>query len=489
MIFRVLICLLIIVGSSSQLLAQSGAADPQPPNSPPTNAKPDSQVIQPADTPGTPSAAPKEDNDSAAKVTKKYDPQKKCVDPDEFAVELKSGRNPVGDTIVIGTNFLPTNQRIDVGVRSPYVDRTRYFAGIERDDGERDLLPRQEVVTRRAVEADPLVKKHLLEADQTIVNLDIDDADAGLWHKADLYLYTCGTTGSPSRVSRAGVRLSPYWYSLWICAAAVLVLYAWVAFALRKQDHTLISFMRALDPVKVTAGPDGKGSLSKFQIFAFSLVVFGLILLFMLQTGMLSDLSGTILTLLGINGIGATMAKGADAQRTTIAPENRAWLLRRNWISTAKTPVDVSNASWRDLFSTNGEFDVYRYQSFIFALVVMVALIAAGVTQLPTFVIPDTILGIVGLSQVVYIGGKLVTPTNMSDLNAAITDLRDRESKFRDAAAAAKKGAVASLPEAIPLAGQAAYDAYKDKAADVAALFTAETGIAVSPATLEPSVT
>jgi hypothetical protein len=192
--------------------------------------------------------------------------------------------------------------------------------------------------------------------------------------------------------------------------------------------------------------------------------------------------------LLGINGIGATVAKGADAQRNTIAPENRAWLLRKNWIPIAKTLVDPANASWRDFFSTDGEFDVYRYQSFIFGLVVGLALIAGGVTQLSTFVIPDTILGIVGLSQAVYIGGKLVTPTNISALNAAITDLRDRESKFRDAATAAKKSSVADLQEAISLAGQSAYDAYLDKAKDVAALFTAETGIAVSPDALAPSI-
>jgi hypothetical protein len=204
---------------------------------------------------------------------------------------------------------------------------------------------------------------------------------------------------------------------------------------------------------------------------------------------MLCDLSGTILTLLGINGLGATVAKGADAQRNTILPENRAWLLRRNWILTAKTPVDTSKASWRDLFSTDGEFDVYRYQSFIFSLVVIVALIAAGVTQLSTFVIPDTILGIVGLSQLVYIGGKLVTPTNMSDLNAAITDLRDREKKFRDSATAAKRGAVGNLQEAIALAGQSAYDTYKDKAKDVAALFELQTGNPVGAASLEPSLT
>jgi hypothetical protein len=268
----------------------------------------------------------------------------------------------------------------------------------------------------------------------------------------------------------------------------ILILYGCIAYAVRKQDHTFISLIRALDPVTVTAGPDGKGSLSKFQALSFTLVVFGLFFLCMLQTGMLTDLSGTILTLMGISGIGATVAKGADAQRNTISAENRAWLLRRNWIPSAKTPVDTSNACWRDFFTTNGEFDVYRYQSFIFAFGVIVALIFAGVTQLSTFVIPDTILGIVGLSQVIYIGGKLVTPTNMSDLNTAIGDLRDREKQFRDSANAAKHSAVASLQEAVQFAGQSAYDAYKGKANDVAALFTLETGNPVSPASLEPAL-
>ena len=119
----------------------------------------------------------------------------------------------------------------------------------------------------------------------------------------------------------------------------------------------------------------------------------------------------------------------------------------------AKATIDPSNASWRDFFTTDGIFDVYRYQSFIFALVVIGALIAAGVTQLSTFVIPDTILGIVGLSQVVYIGGKLVTPTNMSDLNAAIAGLRTEENKFKDAATSAKQGPVTSLADAIISSG------------------------------------
>jgi hypothetical protein len=45
------------------------------------------------------------------------------------------------------------------------------------------------------------------------------------------------------------------------------------------------------------------------------------------------------------------------------------------------------------------------------------------------------------------------------------------------------------LAEAIPLMGQDAYDAYRQKARDVAAIFADATGLAVADASLEPLVT
>ena len=418
------------------------------------------------------------------------DPQKQCVKTGEFAVELRAGRNPVGAPVALATNFLPTNQRVDIGVRAPFVDGVRYFAGIDYGD-ETYLLKRQDAVTHRATESDPLVQKHLLEPDQTIVTLNMGDDLAWYWSRVDLYLYTCNNPvgQSPWRVSSVSIRLSPYWFSVGAVVAEVLILYFWIAFALRKPDHSFGSFLRALNPAQVSAGPDGKGSLSTFQTLAFSLAVAALITLLLLQTGTLVDLSGSILTLLGISGIGSTIAKGTDSQRNTLSADNRAWLLRHNWISMAKTVVDPSNATWRDFFTTDGVFDVYRYQSFIFGLVVIGGLIAAGANQLSTFVVPNTILGIVGLSQVVYIGGKLVTPTNISDLNAAISGLRSDEQKLKVTAVAAKQGQLASLTEAIPLMGPGAYHAYRQKARDVAAIFTDATGIGVADVSLDPIVT
>ncbi|RTE88407.1 hypothetical protein D6B98_35930 [Bradyrhizobium sp. LVM 105] len=85
---------------------------------------------------------------------------------------------------------MPTNQRVDVGVRAPFVDDVRYFAGIDYGD-ETYLFKRQDVVTHRATESDALVKKHLLEPDQTIVTLNMGDDLAWFWSRVDLYLYTC----------------------------------------------------------------------------------------------------------------------------------------------------------------------------------------------------------------------------------------------------------------------------------------------------------
>jgi hypothetical protein len=484
---------LMLAGGFVLLASPVFAQTVSPQKAQPGNEETKPKTVQAQQSNGPPASAPVAPVNSAVVVptgSPKLQPQKNCVKKNEFADELKSGIRPVGDAIAFGTNFLPTNQRVDVGVRTPFVKGRRYFAALGYEDGDSYLLKRQDVVTRAASESDVLVKKRSLEEDQTIVTLNMGDDFAWFWTRVDLYLYVCddAVSESPFQVSVASVRLSPYWLSLGITAGSIFLLYLLVAFEFRRRGGGTISFVRGLNPAKLSAGLDGKGSLSTFQTLSFSLVVFGLILFFFLQTGMLSDLSGTILVLLGISGVGSTIAKNSDTQRNAISPENRVWLFQRSWIPAVTLSArDPSNASWRDFFTTDDVFDVYRYQSFIFGLVVVGALVASGVTQLSTFAIPDTILGIVGLSQLVYIGGKITGTTNMSDLNGVISDLRDQEKKLRDAVVSrAGPGANVNLQAAVTDAERPAYDSYKSNARGVASLLQELTGVVVPDAELEP---
>jgi hypothetical protein len=125
-------------------------------------------------------------------------------------------------------------------------------------------MKRQDVVTRRAVESDALVKKRVLEADQTIVTLNMGDDLAWFWSRVDLYLYTCNPPvgESPARVSVASVRLSPYWLSLLLAAVAVVALYIWAAYVLRRKDHAFLSVIRGLNPAKA---PTGKPASRRFR--------------------------------------------------------------------------------------------------------------------------------------------------------------------------------------------------------------------------------
>ncbi len=184
-------------------------------------------------------AAPAAQGDVKPSPEPDRNPNKQCVSNDDFNIELRSNYRPVGETLVVGTSFLPTGQPVDIGIRTSYVDGLRYFAAVRHDDGYRRVLARQDVVTRRAVASDSLVKDRLLEADQTIVTLELETRDAGVWQMADLYLYTCA--GSPSRISQINIRLSPYRYSLWVTGLTILVLYLLMAWFLRKHDGTFQS--------------------------------------------------------------------------------------------------------------------------------------------------------------------------------------------------------------------------------------------------------
>jgi hypothetical protein len=242
-----------------------------------------------------------------------------------------------------------------------------------------------------------------------------------------------------------------------------IALYVLVAIAVANEENKIrvpqLKWYRFLDPVVLSSDPNGNGSISRLQILFFSVLLFCLLFYILVRVGLLSDMSSTVLLLLGISGVGAAAANGTDTKRKRLKFENWAWLLNKQWLP-ANGVASVNIAKWRDIVSGAGGFDVYRFQMLIFSLVVGLALLQLGFAELSSFEIPAALLGVLGLSQVIYIGGKLVDAPSVQDLDAALDKLIAAESSFADAAV--KQGIAGSTnPSAPPAAAVAAMPEYR----------------------------
>jgi hypothetical protein len=383
--------------------------------------------------------------------------------------------------IIYNSNLVPAGSVVEFGLASSLDPEAHYFA-VFLEDKE---IPRDEVRhgarARRAGETDDFVAKRLLRSGDTIVSIDVPNDVAGWWTRRNLYIYQCDSTRRPFNVSYLPVYLSPYHASIWLAVAIVLAAYFLSAKAFGRLSGLTLKGAKAWNPIRITAGSDNRGSLSAFQVFFFTVLVFAMLAYVLLRTGVLSDLSTTVLELLGIAGIGAAAAKGADSSKTALDPTNQAWLMNKGWFDKDSTNA-ATDPSFYDLISSDGSFDVYRFQSLIFTGAVGLALFAGGVFQLASFTVPQNILGILGLSQVVYIAGKLVTSNNATQLNAVITDLRNAEAAYREAA-----HTTSDAPEAKDKTARARATLL-DKAGGAAKLFTDVTGRPVSSAKIESLV-
>ena len=338
--------------------------------------------------------------------------------------------------VIETTPILPADASSEFILKAPYDKDVTYYGKIV---GKRGWPYKDEIRTfggRDFISADRMSEKSkyvasgLASKDDTLLTFRVSEAAGGLWRSKTVYFYTCRGGDNPEIFSTIEQVVSSDQWSSIVVILATLLLYFLAAATLSTPGNRFAS----LDPVILTSGSDGKGSLAKFQILFFSVIVFALLSYVFVRTGQLSDLSETILMLLGIAAIGSTAAKATDAQRNKIDFENWSWLRSKKWIE-QKGLYGERKASWADIITSDGEFDVYRYQSCIFSLIVGVALIVVGVNQLSSFSIPGTLLGVLGLSQVVYVTGKLVSKPALAEVNSSITTLRRLESEFRIAAA------------------------------------------------------
>lgn len=193
-----------------------------------------------------------------------------------------------------------------------------------------------------------------------------------------------------------------------------------------RRKMTLRDF---LNPIHLMADAFHRGSVAKFQVVLFSFLVGGLLLSLVLENGVLIALSGTVVGLLGIVGAGAAVGQSTANFRNRMDFDNWTWLVTKNVL-----PInEAAGASprWRDLVTTNREFDVYKLQALIFSVAVALALLAAGASSLSSFDVPQTLLGILALSQGIFVAGVLVRPPAVGDLDKALTDLRQAEERAR----------------------------------------------------------
>jgi hypothetical protein len=291
-----------------------------------------------------------------------------------------------------------------------------------------------------------------------------------------------GQAASQGRLLFEGVvPVSVWWFPLGATLVTLAIVYpgcALVAWALARRRATTETvekpgFLASLDPVQITNDAYGRASLSKLQIFGFSLVVFGLLLYYQFRNGILSGLSEDVLILLGISAVGTVGGRITYARKRRLSLDNWVWLRRKGWLPpTAR--AGAGRAKWRELIvdADSKEIDPYSFQMAIFSVVVAVALIASSLTGLTTFEIPNELLGLLGLSQIVFIGGKAAEKSPYVELDERLTSLRQRERKYQLAVAAAAAITDPTARTAADAAVKAERDAFKTETAQAADMFT-----------------
>ena len=215
--------------------------------------------------------------------------------------------------------------------------------------------------------------------------------------------------------------------------ATLLTVALWLAVVLGRAQVN--GGTKEFNPLVLTQGPFGRASLSNLQLFFFLVIVIWFVLYGLTGTGELSGLSADILSLLGIGAAGTAGAKATITFRRRISNGNWAWIKEKGWIecSLETKREEGESPNMGDLVSTDGQFDVTKFQALAFTLIIGISLLLTGLTSpngLANLTIDGNYLALIGLSQVVYVGGKAITPPTNTELGAEITKLRGLEAAF-----------------------------------------------------------
>jgi hypothetical protein len=156
-------------------------------------------------------------------------------------------------------------------------------------------------------------------------------------------------------------------------------------------------FTRSISPLQLIQNPAKKTiSVSKVQIFIWTAItLFGIIYVYRVSATFL-EITPQVLVLLGIGG-GTAVASKYYAIRNkgkgTVPAEGK---------DPSKEKAEVQPVGFG-----NGRSDIFRFQMLSFTLVVAV-IVAIEIFQTNAFpVLPDNLVGVMGISNAVYLGHKV----------------------------------------------------------------------------------
>ena len=155
----------------------------------------------------------------------------------------------------------------------------------------------------------------------------------------------------------------------------------------------------------------------------------------------LVELNGELGILLGIAGIGTFVGKATDSRRLMLSEVNFSWIRNKKWIKKDlhKGKYEKRRPKLSDLITTDGNFDIARFQAVGFTLVIGVALLIEGIDANVedvgafSFSIGETYLTLIGVSQGLYVGGKFSQKDELKQLDQKLDQVREKEQIFKTA--------------------------------------------------------
>lgn len=254
-----------------------------------------------------------------------------------------------------------------------------------------------------------------------------------------------------------------------------------------------------INPLKITAEVTGRASLSKTQVYFFTLIVSWISIYWITKEGGLVPLNNSIIMLLGIAAGGAGLGRVAGTARSRVTAENWAWAKKKRWIKNdfTQAPSDCV-PKFSDFFISDQGFEVSRFQAVIFSVIVGISLLYEGV-MIPNieafkdFSIDDAYLALIGLSQGVYVGGKVVGANPIAELITKLDKVRELELAFTTAVVKSPTWSNATVADRdMQLAREESapneHAAYMSAATEAAEIVGSLTGNKIDAACIQPEL-